>query len=602
MKKINLTSFSKPIAYIIASIIIISMVDTKLMAYPSLSRSLFAGTLIMFAVLFSIFQMGKGKIEISRLQSYIILWLTYIFFYCHIIPSDNYRVLYLCGTIIYSFMIAFAKRANLISERYIENIFLTTAIFQFIILLYQMIDTGFSLEIYSLTGSYENPTTVALLLTGCCPLILHRLCYGNHYRAYLIFFISVVIMILLLKCRTAYIGLAIIIIIYLKPFALKKGIWNKCMRRSIVILSSILMVASIPLLYQMKRTSADSRLFIWQRTLDMIEDNPVGYGYGLFERNYNLKQAEYFSNAKFTEKEKMDADFVAICYNDILEQSVEGGCIGGLLFFGFFIVTGLTAIRQADRKIFSIVLSFLIMSLFNFVYTSDAAWLLMMSFAGLAAGKDNKIIFSYKRQSTINSFKLVCLLVAIIIIFTDTSLARSQITLNSLIHLIKTGQPVKEESFEKIKKDIGTSELFYTALAQNHLLEGNPLQSEVALNMAAQYTSKPNVYYLKCETYIQQKKIKKALKCLNLVAYMQPHRIKPIYQAMLICKDNKLNTEGLRYAKKIITMPIKIPNRLADEYKKEAIEYLYNSKKKRHANKKFTTYYPHILAAGKSYI
>lgn len=65
----------------------------------------------------------------------------------------------------------------------------------------------------------------------------------------------------------------------------------------------------------------------------MIAENPFkGYGYGLFERNYNLKQASYFANQTSSNTERRNASFVAMAYNDYLEQTIEGGILG-LLFY-----------------------------------------------------------------------------------------------------------------------------------------------------------------------------------------------------------------------------------------------------------------------------
>lgn len=86
-------------------------------------------------------------------------------------------------------------------------------------------------------------------------------------------------------------------------------------------------------LYQIKNNSADGRLLIWKLSTKMIAENPFkGYGYGLFERNYNLKQASYFANQTSSNTERRNASFVAMAYNDYLEQTIEGGILG-LLFY-----------------------------------------------------------------------------------------------------------------------------------------------------------------------------------------------------------------------------------------------------------------------------
>ncbi|WP_350629501.1 O-antigen ligase family protein, partial [Acinetobacter baumannii] len=51
-------------------------------------------------------------------------------------------------------------------------------------------------------------------------------------------------------------------------------------------------------LYKMKINSSDGRIFFWKNSVQMVMENPLGYGYGMFEKEYNLKQSAYFQNEK----------------------------------------------------------------------------------------------------------------------------------------------------------------------------------------------------------------------------------------------------------------------------------------------------------------
>ena len=64
-------------------------------------------------------------------------------------------------------------------------------------------------------------------------------------------------------------------------------------------------------MYGMKKDSADGRLLIWKLSAEMIVANPAGYGYGLFEKNYNLYQADHFSGHEHSGTERRNADFVS---------------------------------------------------------------------------------------------------------------------------------------------------------------------------------------------------------------------------------------------------------------------------------------------------
>ena len=51
-------------------------------------------------------------------------------------------------------------------------------------------------------------------------------------------------------------------------------------------------------------------MLIWKLSTEMMAGKPSGYGYGLFEKNYNLRQADYFANREYTDTEKRNSDFV----------------------------------------------------------------------------------------------------------------------------------------------------------------------------------------------------------------------------------------------------------------------------------------------------
>lgn len=38
-------------------------------------------------------------------------------------------------------------------------------------------------------------------------------------------------------------------------------------------------------LYKMKINSSDGRIFIWKNSVQMVMEKPLGYGYGMFEKN-----------------------------------------------------------------------------------------------------------------------------------------------------------------------------------------------------------------------------------------------------------------------------------------------------------------------------
>ena len=91
----------------------------------------------------------------------------------------------------------------------------------------------------------------------------------------------------------------------------------------------------------------------------MIFEEPGGYGYGLFDKNYNIAQEEYFSSkTNTTFEERKNARHVITGYNDYIEQSIEGGIAGGLFITAFYALFILTSIRNKDIPALSIAVYF----------------------------------------------------------------------------------------------------------------------------------------------------------------------------------------------------------------------------------------------------
>lgn len=90
---------------------------------------------------------------------------------------------------------------------------------------------------------------------------------------------------------------------------------------------------SIALLFLlMKQDSSSGRLFIWQRSLELWEQNWLtGTGYGGFNPAYNHIQAAYFSTHSLTSKEAMLANDGYFAFNEWLHIAVEFGIIGLIL-------------------------------------------------------------------------------------------------------------------------------------------------------------------------------------------------------------------------------------------------------------------------------
>jgi O-antigen ligase len=191
---------------------------------------------------------------------------------------------------------------------------------------------------FTVTGTLNNPNVTAMFLAMSLPAGMTLLLEGSPLirkmmKAVLpLLFIALV----LLHCRTALIGSGVAAGAFLhfafNPIARLGRWWQKGL---VLLLAVALIAIALPFLYNAKKASADGRKLIWKISLQMIGDHPfAGIGYGQFQQQYNLRQAEYIRSGKATPEEVRNAGRVYQAYNEFLQNGVEGGIPGLLLFAG----------------------------------------------------------------------------------------------------------------------------------------------------------------------------------------------------------------------------------------------------------------------------
>ena len=79
-------------------------------------------------------------------------------------------------------------------------------------------------------------------------------------------------------------------------------------------------------------------MLIWKLSAGMVIEKPLtGYGYGRFEYDYNLNQANYFSEGNATASEIKNSAYVRMAYNEYLQNAVEGGLVALLIISALFL-------------------------------------------------------------------------------------------------------------------------------------------------------------------------------------------------------------------------------------------------------------------------
>ena len=310
--------------FIFYVICMVCTIDTHLFVYPSLSRSLLMETGILLLSLIATVHclFGTDEMPTSSLLKFILGWIAYILFHGWSAPVlEEYRTGYLCITLFSVLPLAYLCGHGLLTRKDIENGLLLIAVIHLIYIIGQIIGlTDSGNTFFSVTGANENPTVTAIYLVGCMPLAMKRVTMKNHSSLYITLSACLLVSVAILKCRTAYIGLFVeggvwvVVNVRRNP---RNAIFKY--RRIIIPLALVLVLFASFQLYDMKRNSAAGRLLIWKISAEMIVEKPQGYGYGLFEKHYNLRQADYFRSIQASAQERQRADFTPMAYNDYLE-------------------------------------------------------------------------------------------------------------------------------------------------------------------------------------------------------------------------------------------------------------------------------------------
>ena len=208
------SGFISTTVYIVfLTVCIAAAVDTHLFVYPSLSRSLLmeCGLLLLALVAFCHRALCGTVRPVGGLCVFVALWMGYILLHGRLSEvMELYRSIYLCVTLLSVISLSYCLKVGLLTHKRIYSGLLTIGLIHVFCVFAQWL--GFmetENSLYPITGACDNPNVTAMYLAGCVPLIVHRLRCSDRKVAYVVFLVLALLAVVLLRCRTAYIGLAV---------------------------------------------------------------------------------------------------------------------------------------------------------------------------------------------------------------------------------------------------------------------------------------------------------------------------------------------------------------------------------------------------------
>jgi O-antigen ligase len=463
---------------------------------------------------------------------------------------------------------------------------------------------------FRVTGTLVNPNLTAMFLamaTG--PTLSSTLALPNReekrkaYNFWITFLIMgfILVALVMLKCRTAYIGATVLAMVMLSyRYGFLRHIINKQIRIIAIALLIVILGLTIPFIssiYHSKEASTEGRKTVWKITLQMIADRPVtGYGYGLFEPNYNLYQAKYFESGKATQQEIENSAYVKMAYNEPLENTVEGGIIGLLFFLGVLVSLVVTYFKQSvneticqsanvpmkmqnkyfqDQAVaFAGVCAFTVMSLVNFTIQAIPVMGLFMMYAALISAP-SQFQKKEKKNRPVASITLGIFLVVIALYFgiTRAGTGMAQLKLKNTVSLRKQDNTGKTLAVMKsLEPQLATSEGYQQQYGKALMANEQYTQALVQFGEAARYTSLPDLYMNISRCYEKLGDTMKAENNYRLAMNIQPSRFAPRYALMQLYLRTGNMGKAEDMAKGIIQLKPKVPSKEVEFYKREALK------------------------------
>ena len=265
-----------------------------------------------------------------------------------------------------------------------------------------------------------NPNMLAtlLLFTLISAIYLLSKININRVRNFLWFYMAIALLVIVLsKCRTAFLG-SMIIGIFMLLQSNKNLLQNKIVKRGLIALLALISLRFIVLIFE-KSGSITGRILIWQVSFAKIAESPFwGQGISSFYRIYPEAQCIFLENNSDPAYLQV-ADTPKWVYNDFIELWLEGGLFLTLSFLSI-LGTVLYCWKSQKRFIgssnyiaFLSVIIFFAFSAFNFALT---AWPVLLIFVINLAWSSSICPVSANSGIKSNPFSNITISLALLII------------------------------------------------------------------------------------------------------------------------------------------------------------------------------------------
>ncbi len=568
--------------------------DTRQFVYLSLSQTLVSEVFVLLLGVVAVCHSWRKRkpLMLSRVQYAALAWGLYLLAHSFFEPqTEYYKLTYMEITLTLLFSLPYLLRTGLLTQKAVERGWLLMLAVQLVMLLLQARGTVSSYNsFFPLTGINENPNVTAILLVMVVPLLWERV-KGKKLRVLYVILLAVTLLfVVLLKCRTAYVGLAVMVLVEVASHEKVQGWWRqRTMFQRTGMESGLVLVLLLSGfgLYQMKQDSADGRRLVWKVSAEMVREHPLGIGTGMFEHDYNLQQGAYFASGEATDAERWVSDTVYMAYNDYLEQGVETGVPGTLLLITFYGAMLWSAYRRRNRMALMLTAAAVVMSGINFFYATIQPWIVLLSARSINEGLCTKTITKNENNNQNDNQNqnekgrwtgsVLFSLGLLLLLGWQPRLLWSQYQLGQLTRQEEKGEPIDMQEAETLGKSISTSEAYWTFMYRQYASRKEYEKALQSIEQTKRYTSVPSVYFYAFDCQDRLGQTEKGITYLEEIRRMLPRNLTSRGLLLRYYHSHNLQ-EATSMAREIINTPVKVKSKQTMAIRQEANNYLNNQK------------------------
>lgn len=427
---------------------------------------------------------------------------------------------------------------------------------------------------FLLTGTFDNPAVLAMLISLCFPIGCHFTVNSTarHKLIWKGLTVSMGVCLILTGSRTGILSGICSFALICRP-AIKQHL-QKLSRTNIVILlfTTLLLLTG---LYFHKQDSVNGRILIWRIAMEMIADRPMwGWGREGFDAFYMPYQADYFLHHPASQHILL-ADNLTNPFNEFLLFAIRYGLIGlaALLLSLVFLLRSILKQKSDFRgMLIGIFTTLFLWSMFSYPFRIPFVWLTTVSFISIILFPN---LSSHKYAKPLSTFILLC-------------------CFPPIIHILHFHyNKIEWVKVQERSSDVETTDLFtqYALLYERLKGDGDFLYNYGAeLHYAGQYKKSLdilkecttlyndyNVQMLMADNYQQLGFTDKAILRYKYANLMVPNRFLPLYYEMQVHIKERDSIQACKVARTIINKPVK--NQKSRTVKKiisEAEKYLHD--------------------------